>query len=328
MVNKTKFKKIIDDNCEIFRLLVIMVVVFLVILFVIPNKSTLLNMSMLSSMMTQMPEIGIFATAVTFAMLLGGIDLSVVGIGNLCGIISSILVLRLADSMGGTAAVLVSYVVVLIIGGLCGVLNGAIVHYLGVPAMLATLGSMQIFQGIAIIITNGFAVTGMDSAYGILGNAQVLGIPLIMILFLIIILVMSVLLQKRKFGMDVYMLGTNSKASLFSGIHNGRVTILTFVISGMLSAVAGIIVCSRAMSAKADYGSSYILQCLLVAILGGISPFGGKGKVVGIVLSIITLQILSSGFNILRFSSYQKTFIWGFVLILVMIINYLADHKK
>lgn len=105
-------------------------------------------------------------------------------------------------------------------------------------------------------------------------------------------------------------------------------TILTFVISGMLSAVAGIIVCSRAMSAKADYGSSYILQCLLVAILGGISPFGGKGKVVGIVLSIITLQILSSGFNILRFSSYQKTFIWGFVLILVMIINYLADHKK
>ena len=171
MVKKTKFKKIINENSEIFRLLVIMVVVFFVILFVIPNKSTLLSMSMLSSMMTQMPEIGIFATAVTFAMLLGGIDLSVVGIGNLCGIISSILVLRLADSMGGTAAVLVSYVVVLIIGALCGVLNGAIVHYLGVPAMLATLGSMQIFQGIAIIITNGSAVTGMDSAYGVLGNA-------------------------------------------------------------------------------------------------------------------------------------------------------------
>ena len=177
-------------------------------------------------------------------------------------------------------------------------------------------------------MTNGSAVTGMDSAYGILGSAQILGIPLIMILFLVIIFLMTVLLQKRKFGMDVYMLGTNNKASLFSGIHNRRTTILTFVISGMLSAVAGIIVCSRAMSAKADYGSSYILQCLLVAILGGISPFGGKGKVVGIVLSIITLQILSSGFNILRFSSYQKTFIWGFVLILVMIINFLADQKK
>ena len=172
--------------------------------------------------MTQMPEIGIFATAVTFAMLLGGIDLSVVGIGNLCGIISSILVLRLADSMGGTAAVLVSYVVVLIIGALCGVLNGAIVHYLGVPAMLATLGSMQIFQGIAIIITNGSAVTGMDSAYGVLGNARVLGIPLIMILFLIIILLMSVLLQKRKFGMDVYMLCllyTSTSKQLFKEVY-------------------------------------------------------------------------------------------------------------
>ncbi len=328
MKKNVKIKKLIDENSEIFRLLVIMVIVFFVILLVIPEKSTLLSMSMLNSMMTQMPEIGIFATAVTFAMLLGGIDLSVVGIGNLCGIISSIMVLQLADSVGSLVAVLISYTVVLIVGALCGVLNGVIVHYLGVPAMLATLGSMQIFQGIAIIITNGSAVTGMDSAYGFLGSAQVLGIPLIMILFLGIILLMSVLLQKRKFGMDVYMLGTNSKASLFSGIQNGRITILTFVISGMLSAVAGIIVCSRAMSAKADYGSSYILQCLLVAILGGISPFGGKGKVVGIVLSIITLQILSSGFNILRFSSYQKTFIWGFVLILVMVINYLADQKK
>lgn len=328
MVKKEQLKKVINNNSEIFRLLVIMCFVFLLIVAVVPNKSTFLSMSMLSSMMTQMPEIGIFATAVTFAMLLGGIDLSVVGIGNLCGILSSIFVLKFADSMGGMTAVLISYILVLIVGALCGAFNGIIVHYLGVPAMLATLGSMQIFQGIAIIMTNGSAVTGMDSAYGILGSAQILGIPLIMILFLVIIFLMTVLLQKRKFGMDVYMLGTNNKASLFSGIHNGRTTILTFVISGMLSAVAGIIVCSRAMSAKADYGSSYILQCLLVAILGGISPFGGKGKVVGIVLSIITLQILSSGFNILRFSSYQKTFIWGFVLILVMIINFLADQKK
>ena len=328
MEKRNRIKKIMDENSEIFRLLLMMIFVFILVLIIIPDKSKFLSMSMFRSMMTQMPEIGILATAVTFAMLLGGIDLSVVGIGNLCGIIASMLVLQFSGSIGGTGAVLLAYGIAMMIGGVCGAFNGIIVHYLGIPAMLATLGTMQIFQGIAIIITNGSAVTGMDRAYGALGTAQILGIPAIMILFILIIALMTVLLQKRKFGMDVYMLGTNNKASVFSGISNGKITICTFIISGILSAVAGIIISSRAMSAKADYGSSYILQCLLVAILGGISPFVGKGKVIGIVLSIITLQILSSGFNILRFSSYQKTFIWGFVLILVMVINHIADERK
>ena len=132
--------------------------------------------------------------------------------------------------------------------------------------------------------------------------------------------------------MELYLMGTNAKAAYFTGIRTKWVITKTHMIGGLLGAMAGLILASRSNSAKADYGSSYILQCILIAVLGGVSPFGGKGKVAGIVLAILSLQFLSSGFNILRFSSYQKTFVWGAVLVLAMILNYYGDryssHKK
>ena len=190
------------------------------------------------------------------------------------------------------------------------------------------LGTMEVYKGIGLILTDGSAVTGLPSAYGFLGSASLGSIPLIMIIFVLAIIVAAVTMRRRRFGLEVYLLGTNEKAAEFSGIDHVKVTIKAFVCSGMLAAAAGIIISSRVMTAKADYGSSYILQCLLVAILGGISPFGGFGNVAGILIAIVTLQMLSSGFNMLRFSSYQKLAVWGAILILVMVMNYLLEKMR
>ena len=289
---------------------------------------------------------GMMAYAIMLGIIIGGIDVSFPAIA----VCSMYITNRFAQSVDYSGPVILLFMMSMGIGLALGLINGFLITRFKLPAFVVTLGTSSAFYGLLISVLGGSQVNRLVDPlekvskfrlWVVTSGASQTIIPITFIFMLVIMLLTWFILNKTMLGRMIYAIGGDRIAaervgfpvnkiiiSLFSGIHNGRVTILTFVISGMLSAVAGIIVCSRAMSAKADYGSSYILQCLLVAILGGISPFGGKGKVVGIVLSIITLQILSSGFNILRFSSYQKTFIWGFVLILVMIINYLADHKK
>lgn len=322
------FRKQIQRNGSLLRLLATGLVV-LVIMLVLTGPSRFLSAKSISAMMLQMPELGILTLAITFALFLGGIDLSVVSTANLSGIIAAMLAVQLSkNGMDSVGVVLLSYAAALAVGCVCGLLNGIVISRTGVPAMLATLGTMEVYKGIGLILTDGSAVTGLPSAYGFLGSASLGSIPLIMIIFVLAIIVAAVTMRRRRFGLEVYLLGTNEKAAEFSGIDHVKVAIKAFVCSGMLAAAAGIIISSRVMTAKADYGSSYILQCLLVAILGGISPFGGFGNVAGILIAIVTLQMLSSGFNMLRFSSYQKLAVWGAILILVMVMNYLLEKMR
>lgn len=298
-------------------------------MLVLIGPSKFLSPASVSAMMLQMPELGILTLGVTFALFLGGIDLSVVSTANLSGILAAMAAVRMGQSgLAGPVTVLCSYAVALLVGAACGLFNGLVISKTGVPAMLATLGTMEMYKGIGLILTNGSAVTGLPDGYGLLGAAAVGGIPLIMILFVLAVAVVAVTMRRRRFGIEIYLLGTNETAAEFSGIDRTKVTVKAFVCSGVLAALAGIIISSRVMTAKADYGSSYILQCLLVAILGGISPFGGFGNVTGILVALVTLQMLSSGFNMMRFSSYQKLAVWGAVLILVMVVNYLSEKER
>lgn len=322
-------RRMISQDAGLARLCLTCVAVLVIMCISVGGASRFLSRANLQAMMLQMPELGILTLAVTFALFLGGIDLSVVSTANLSGIISAMLVVFWTmEGMAEGTAVILSMLVALLVGAVCGLLNGLVISKTGVPAMLATLGTMEVYKGIGLILTNGSAVTGIPKSYGVLATSMVFGIPLIMLLFVLVIIIASVIMQRRKLGLDIYLLGTNEKAAEFSGIRTTRVTVIAFMFSGVLASLAGIIITSRVMTAKADYGSSYILQCLLVAILGGISHFGGFGKVVGILVSILTLQMLSSGFNMLRLSSYQKLAIWGAVLIFVMALNYLLEKYK
>lgn len=279
------------------------------------------------SMAYQLPEIGIFAIAVMLAMLIGGIDLSVVGIGNISGILSAYVMMKLAPMIGGIGAVVVGILVAMCIGVICGFINGVLIAKVGIPAMLATLGTMEIFSGLGIVLTKGAAVFGLPEEYAYIGTGAITGIPTPIIIFIVVVSIFTIVLQKKKFGLELYLLGTNPKAARFTGIKNSATIIKAHMLGGFLASIAGIILSSRVNSAKADYGSSYTLLCILVSVLGGVNPNGGFGKVTGVVMSILTLQFLSSGFNMLRFDSYQKNFIWGAVLILAMIMNYYGNKR-
>ena len=197
---------------------------------------------------------------------------------------------------------------------------------LRIPAMLVTLCGQQIFMGLGIAITQGPAISGLPEGFTSIANGLVAGaVPIPLFIFVAVVVILFLILRFTVYGQQLYLMGANPTASAYSGINNFGVTMKTYMASGIMAAVAGIIVASHYGSAKADYGTSYQLLTLLIVILGGISPSGGKGKLAGVVLSILVLQIIASAFNILRFDSNLRTFVYGLVMIGVMMVQYGAE---
>jgi simple sugar transport system permease protein len=124
------------------------------------------------------------------------------------------------------------------------------------------------------------------------------------------------------------MIGSNPTATLFSGVNNRSVLMKTYLISGLYTGVAAIIMISRFNSAKADYGESYLLMTVLASVLGGVSAAGGFGKVSGLVIALVILQFVSSGLNLMRVNNFLTIAIWGSILIMVMVIKYLTDQYQ
>lgn len=297
------------------------------------SPKVFLSFGTMRSIFVQLPEFGIYAFAMMLAMLTGGIDLSIVSIGNLASIIASYcMIWRMvhAPASEQLQIVLMGILVALIVGALCGVLNGLSVSVVGIPPMLATLASMQMFDGISMILTQGASVQGLPESFSQIGAKTVANVlPITMLAFLAIAIILYYMLDHTAMGFKIYMLGSNPVAAEYSGVNNTGVTVLAYTMSGVLSAIAGIILTSRSMSARMDYGSIYQLQAILAVVLGGISPSGGKGRVLGVVLAVMSLQVLSTGLNILNLSatSYLKNLVWGLLLLAVLTLK-LYMRKK
>lgn len=322
-----KWLKTIDSN--LIRLLIITAFVFIIMAVLVPGK--FLTMRNIESMSFQFPELGLLSIAIMITMLTGGIDLSVVGIANLSGIFMALLFTNVIPE--GTAGFTMFLYIILGItvgvatGAFAGYLNGILIAKVGIPPILATLGTMQLFTGTAVIITKGFAISGFPEAFLIIGNSKILFLPFPLFIFILTTIGISILLNRTSLGINLYLIGTNEKAAVFSGIRKANVLIKSYMLSGALGGVTGVIMIARTNSAKADYGSSYVLQAILVSVLGGVNPAGGFGKVTGVVIAVLALQFLSSGFSMLRFSNFAKEFVWGAFLLFIMTLNFIQNRK-
>lgn len=301
------------------RLAVIAVGVFVLMAALSPDR--FLSVQNMTSMAFQFPEFAILALAMTLTMLTGGIDLSVVGIANLSAIVAALIMTRLTGSADGTVLFIAGMGAALAVGMVAGLFNGLLVARLGLPPILATLGSGLIFTGFAIAMTGGSAVMGLPAAAAWIGNSTILGVPTPLILFGLLAIGLSLVLTRTAFGVKVRMFGANPLAARFAAVDIDAMLIRVYVASGALAATAGLVVMSRANSAKADYGSSYLLLAVLIAVLGGVNPYGGYGKIIGVVLAVLSMQFLSSGLNMLGVSNFARELIWGSLLIFVMILN-------
>jgi simple sugar transport system permease protein len=303
------------------RLALITVAIFVAMSLAAPGFLSAQNVT---SMAFQFPEFAILALAMTITMLTGGIDLSVVGAANLASIVAALILTGLGAGATGGDALLwlgLAMAAALAVGLAAGLFNGVAVAVFGLPPILATLGSGLIFTGIAIALTGGSAVMGFPAAAAWLGNARLLAVPVPLLLFAILAGGLAFVRTRTAFGLEVQMYGANPFAARFAAIDVTRLLIRVYAVSGVLAAIAGLVVMSRANSAKADYGSSYLLLAVLIAVLGGVNPYGGYGRVIGVVLAVLSMQFLSSGLNMLGTSNFARELIWGALLLVVMVVN-------
>ena len=170
----------------------------------------------------------------------------------------------------------------------------------------------------------------MPELYSTVMNSTLFNfLPVSLLIFIICATALSIFLSKTRYGSEIYLIGTNAKASKYAGINNDQLTILTYVISGVFSALAGLVMMAGSNSCRADYGESYTMQCVLIAVMGGVNPNGGFGNVKGIVTAIVILQFLSSTLNMFEnISNFYRDVIWGAALIIVLIVNYIINQRR
>jgi len=289
------------------------------------NPHGFLSVDNLQSMAFQLPELGMLSLAMMITMVSGGIDLSVVTTSNLAGIVTALALRQCVDADASATAALFGTAVAicagLLVSLLVGCANGLLIAVAGASPILATLGTMTLVGGLAVVFTGGSAVSGLPATIGPIGNETLIGVPVPLWIFAACAVVAAVLLERTPWGFRLYLLGANPTATLFSGVNNRRVTLVAYALSGLICGIAGMIMISRFNSAKAGYGESYLLITILAAVLGGTSPTGGFGRVAGLVLSLAILQIISSGLNQLRVSPFLTIAMWGAIILLVMALN-------
>ncbi|MFT3688435.1 ABC transporter permease [Paenirhodobacter sp.] len=325
-------QRLLGRDAAVAQLIVITVLIFAVMTALNPDK--FLRYYNFESISYIMPELGILSIAMMIAMLTGGIDLSVVGIANLSAIVAGVYfrlpVVQEATAAGGAGMVFhtaAAVLIALLVGLAAGAVNGVLIARLRIIPILATLGTGQVFAGLALVLTGGPAIVGFPQAWAWIGTGKILGLATPLWVLVVVAAVVAVLLARTTLGINLMLIGTNARAALFAGVRSGRMILYSYMLTGVLSAVAGVLLSGRTNSAKADFGASYLLQAVLIAVLGGTNPAGGKGRVAGVLLALVALMLLSSGLQIMRVSNFLIDAVWGGFLVLVIAINYLRSRR-
>jgi simple sugar transport system permease protein len=270
------------------------------------------------SMAIQVSGLGILSLAMMITLLKGGINLSLIATTNLCSLTMAYVMNILTPGLEGlalTGSIILALACGAVIAAIIGALNGYIIAYLNVSPILATLGTMTLVKGIAVGLTAGDVLSGFPAAITFIGNGAVFGIPFSLFVFVACAIPLAIWLSRTPTGMFIYMIGSNEKATRYSGVDTKWVIFKVYLISSMLAWVGAIVLMGWLNSARADYSESYLLITILAAVLGGIDPFGGAGKVAGLVLALAILQVISSAFNLLGFSPFLTLAIWGGILL-------------
>ncbi|KIG10767.1 ABC transporter permease [Caballeronia concitans] len=278
-----------------------------------------LDIDNLQSMGGQLPELGLLALGIMLSMVSGngGIDLSGVGLANLSGMVAAMLLPQLLSADDSPALYTAAFVCIVVAMGLIGgLLNGVVIAKLRLTPILCTLGTQLLFTGIAVVLSNGASVRVeyVDPLSNI-GNGTFLQVPIAFWIFIAAVLLLGWILKRTPFGLRLYLMGTNPKAAFYAGIPRARMLILTYGMCGVLASLAGLISATHTSSAKWDYGNSYLLIAILIAVMGGVNPAGGYGRIVCVFLAATVLQFLSSLFNLLGVSQFFGDCAWGFLLL-------------
>ena len=292
---------------------------FAIVLVVSIMEPDFLTLNNLFNILRQVSINALIAFGMTFVILTGGIDLSV---GSILALSSAFVAGLMTDGTSALIAVLAG----LIVGAVMGALNGMVISLGKVAPFIATLATMTIFRGLTLVYTDGKPITGLSQGgwFELFGRGYFWIFPVPVLTMLIAFAVLYFIFKKTTFGRYTYAIGGNEEAAKLMGIQVNKVKIMIYSLSGLMAALAGIILTSRLNSAQPTAGTSYELDAIAAVVLGGTSLSGGRGWIVGTLIGALIIGTLNNGLNLLGVSSFFQLVVKGLVILFAV----LADRKQ
>jgi ribose transport system permease protein len=275
----------------------------------------------------------ILAVGQTVVIITGGIDLSVAAIAALSASVTAVVITQPIEIAGlafGPVPAFLGILIGLGVGLVAGIINGAIIARFQIPDFVATLGTMTVYRGVALLVTDGLPVPSFRSASTgatlpesliWLGGGNLFGIPASAVLAVLVGAAGWYLLRYTGFGRSVYAVGGNRQAALVSGISIERTKVYAYAFAGLLAAIAGLVMMGRLNSANALMAEGEELRSIAAVVIGGTNLFGGEGGVVGSLLGALIIGVLGNGLNLLNVSPFWQRIAQGLVIILVVVFD-------
>ncbi len=288
-----------------------LIVLFILLWIASPYFLTRTN---LSSLVRQTAVINIMALGMTIIIISGGIDLSVGAILAMGGLVGTMAMEKGMPILAGVA-------IGLGVGLLCGLLNGILITRLRIAPFIVTLGTLGIFRGATLLISNGLPVNRIPASFSFLGEGNLLGVPFVLWLLVVCAAGMHFVLEHTRLGRYSFAIGSNPAAAVYAGIPVAFYTTAVYAIGGLLTGLAGMIEASRLMTGQPTAGNGYELQAIAAVVIGGGSLHGGEGSVVGTLIGAFIMGLLSNGSDLLGISNYVQQVIIGAVIILAVTVD-------
>ena len=307
LANATRLVQV-AESLGVFVLLVIVVTTASI---VAPGFFTYTNLTntLIAASITAVTGLGM-----TFAIAMGGFDLSVGSVQ----VLTAIVVASLLSVVGPPLAILGAVLTGLAIG----LLNGVLISKLRLPAFVVTFGMMSVIRGVALLVTQGQSVMITKHVeFGLLNNGKIVGLPVPFFIMVIVFVILSILLKNTAFGRHACAIGGNRAAAIVSGVNIDRVTIAVFGLVGVTAAISGVMLASQLMIVDATLGTGFELQAITVSVLGGTSLSGGHGNLIGTVFAALLLATIASALNILKVISFYQYLAMGVLLIFALAID-------
>lgn len=300
----------------------IVLIVICVILSVV--SSNFLNFGNIINIIRQFSEISIVAAGMTIVLISGDIDLSV---GSTYGLAAAVAAYILAGGGNPVVAILAA----VLIGSIVGIINGFFVTKFELPAFIVTLATMQIVRGGSYVVTGGWPISSfanVDNIFFAMGEDTAGIIPNQILIMIVLNIVLGLFLAKTKFGFQIYAVGGNQNASRLAGINNRRVRIGSFVISGICSAIAGMIGLAYLQSVNATAGTGREMDAVAAAVIGGTSMSGGKGSILGTLIGAAIIGVVRNGMILLGVQAYYQDAFIGIIILLAVLLDTFFKRTK
>ena len=317
---KSPLRRILQAFIDIRELTLIVLIAAIIIVMATINPY-FFSFSNFRAVAVGMAPTAVIVIGMAILLASGGFDLSV---GSVMALSSTVVAMLLLAGLSIPAAVICG----LILGVVAGVLNGLLVTGLGINPLIATLGTMSIARGIALVLTEGFSVSSLPSGFAWIGKADIGGFPIIVLFTLALVIVFDLAVRHTRFFRQVYFIGANEKAARLSGIHVNRVRIIAYALTGFLAALAGILLASRLMSGTPTAGNGIELQVLAAAVIGGASLRGGEGTILGAFLGVVFVALINNSMTMLAVSVYWQMIVIGSVLVAAVALDMLIRNKR